>query len=205
MDDPSREDLDERIDELEAAVADLREELRPRRRVPRSPRPSELLRFTDEYAIPAAIAALEANVRALELLRAGIRASDPDRAAEETSRAVSDRASGVGRASLDRLDRALAEVESAVEGSGLPRDREASELLRDARRLNEEIRDAIEAGGAPRTRRADRDGAIRIEVTEEGDTDEPAGSDEAADEVEAELETVKDEVAAESEGQETEE
>ena len=211
MSDRPRDDVDDRIAELEAAVADLREELRSRRGpggAPRPPRPREFLRFTDDYAIPAAIAALEANVRALELLQAGIRASDPERTGDEKGRERSDRASGVGRSSLDRLDRALAEVESAIEGSGLPRDREAGELLRDARRLNDEIREAVEAGGSRQPEGSGRDGAVRIEVREEGSAEEGPdadGSDDAAAEVEAELETVKDEVASEAERDETEE
>lgn len=204
MDDSTRDDLDDRLDELEAAVADLREELRPARGVPRPPRPREVLRFTDEYAIPAAIAALEANVRALELLRAGIRSSDPERAADEAGREVRDRASGVGRASLERLDRALEEVESAIEGSGLPRNREARDLLVDARRLDEEVRDVLEAGEARRAQGQDRGGAVRIEVEAEGSADEASDvdadePDDAAAEVEAELETVRDEVASEGE------
>jgi len=202
MDDPSRDDLDDRLDAIEAAVADLRDELRPRRGVPRSARPRELLRFTDEYAIPAAIAALEANVRALELLRAGIRASDPEPSADDAGRGADDLASEVGRAPLERLDRALDEVESAIEDSGMPGNREARRLLTDARRLDEEVRGMLEAGGSGRRAGSDRGEAVRIEVREEGGGDQGTDADESDDvaaEVEAELETVKDEVAGEGE------
>lgn len=213
MSDRPRRELDERLEELEATVADLREELEGRRGpmgVPSPPRPREFLRFADEYAIPAAISALEANVRALEMLQAGIRASDPERAVDETGRAVRDRASGVGRASLERLDRALAEVEAALEGSGTPRNREASDLLADARELNEEIRGMIDSRGPTRSAGADRSEAVRIEVRDEseadgdevdggdGDEETAAGATEA--EVEAELEAVREEVESEGDG-----
>ena len=200
MSDRSRRELEERIDELEATLEELRAELGPRRGpvgLPRPPRPREVLRFADEYAIPAAVAALEANVRALELLQAGIRASDPERAADEAGRAVRDRGSTIGRASLDRLDRALTELESAIEDSGMPGDREARDLLTDARRLNDEIRERVEAGGRPTTADVGRGDAIRIEVEAEGEADE--GRDVDA-EVESELETVREEVEAERGG-----
>lgn len=176
MSDRPRDDLDDRLDELEATLESLRAELGPKRSpmgLPRPPRPTQVLRFADEYAIPAAIATLEANVRALELLQAGIRATDTARSADEAGRAVRERASGAGRASLERLDRALTDLESALEGSGMPRNREARDLLDDARRLNDEVRDRLQAGETGRER-----GAVRIDV-------------------ESELQSVKDEVGAE--------
>jgi hypothetical protein len=206
MSDRSRRELEDRIDELEATLEDLRREVGPRRGptgLPRPPSPRGVLRFTDEYAIPAAIAALEANVRALELLQAGIRATDRERAVDGTGRAIGGRAADVGRASLDRLDVALADLESALEGSGMPRNRQARDLLGDARRLNEEIREMVETGEAPAGRgwgrggQAERSGAIRIEVEEE----DAGGRSErsVAEEVETELETVREEVEAEGE------
>lgn len=217
MSDPdrSRRELEARIDELEGTLEELRDELGPRRGpggLPRPPSPREVLRFTDEYAIPAAVAALEANVRALELLQAGIRATDTRRAADETGRALSERASGVGRASLDRLDRALSELESALEGPGMPQNRQARDLLGDARRLNEEIRDRVELAGPAADRgsgpgtgtgrdggtdhgRTDR-GAVRIDVESEGDAGREAERS-VDEEVESELETVWEEVESE--------
>lgn len=176
MSDRRREDLVHRIDELEETLEALRAEIEPRRGpmgVPRPPRPRELLRFTDEYAIPAAIGVLEANVRALELLRTGIRVSDPERAADEAGRAVRDRASSVRRTTVEQLDNALTELERAMEGSGLPRNREARDLLTEARRLNREIGDRV----ADSERRDDED-AVRIDV-------------------ESELDSIRDEVADE--------
>ena len=181
MSDRPPDDLEDRIDELEATLEALRDELGPRRGpmgLPRPPGPRRLLRFSDEYAIPAAIAAMEANIRALELLQAGIRATDPGRTADEAGRVFRDRASDAGRASLEQLDRALSELEAAIEGSGLPANREASELLADARRLNEEIRDRVEAGEA-----MGRSGAVRIDVESELDSiREEVSDEETADE-----------------------
>lgn len=199
MPDRSRRELEERIDELEATLEDLRDEIGPRRGpmgLPRPPSPRDVLRFTDDYAIPAAIAALEANVRALELLQAGIRATDTERAVDETGRAVRDRASGVGRASLDRLDRALSDLESALEGPGMPRNSEARDLLTDARRLNEEIRDRVQTGERPVDRGTDRGGAVRIDVESESETGERRRRS-VEEEVESELETVREEVESE--------
>lgn len=168
MADPRRDDLTDRLDELEETLSTLRDELEsPRgRRLPRRPpSPRELLRFTDEYAIPTAIAMLEANVRALELLQASIRATDPDHAADAATTAVRDGMSGVSGATLDRLDRALAEIESSLAGGGTPRNPEARELVAEARRLNDEIADRLTATGT-----ADREEAVRIDVESELDS-----------------------------------
>lgn len=182
MSDTRPDDLADRLDDLEATLSDLRAQLEsPRRRgLPRRPpSPRELLRFTDEYAIPTAIAMLEANVRALELLRAGIRATDPDHAADTATSAVRDGVTGVSRATLDRLDRGLAELESSLSGGGTPRNPEARELVAEARRLNDEIADRLAAGGAPgreESVRIDVDSeleSIREEVSEEDDDAAP--------------------------------
>ena len=178
MPDRAGDDLSARMDELEATLSALREELEPPRGplgLPRPPRPREVLRFTDEYAIPTAVAALEANIRALELLQAGIRATDPERAAGEAGRAVRDRAADVGGATLGRLDRALADLESALAGTAGAQNPEARRLLAEARELNEEIRDRVDADDAAATE------AVRIDVEEEleaireevGEVDEP--------------------------------
>lgn len=179
MSDPPRDDLNDLIDEFEETLSSLRAELESprRRRGPRPPAPGELLRLADEYAIPAAIAALEANIRALELLQAGIRAGDPDRAADAATSAVRDGMSGAGRATLERLDRALAELETSMEGSAMPRNPEARELLSEARRLNAEIADRLSAEAG-----TDREDAVRIEVESELASIREEVSEEDADE-----------------------
>ena len=183
MPDRPGDDLSARIDELEATLSALREELEPARGpmgLPRPPRPRELLRFADEYAIPAAVAALQANIRALELLQAGIRATDPERAAGEAGRAVRDRATDLGGATIERIDRALADLEEALSGPAGARNPEARRLLTEARSLNEEIRDRVdasetEAEAAVRIDVEEELAAIREEVGEAGEPTEPEG------------------------------
>lgn len=184
MTDRARDDLEDRIDELEATLEALRAELGPERGpmgLPRPPRPREFLRFTDEYAIPAAVAAMRANIRALELVQAGIRATDAERAAGDAGRAVRDRATEAGSATLDRLDGALSDLESAMEGRGTPANPEARALLSEARRLNDEIRDRVAVES-----RAGESEAVRIDV-------------------ESELESIREEVGAEDAEAEDEE
>jgi hypothetical protein len=188
-----REELAATADELASVLADLRTELdRQRERrdppeppqgplgLPRPPSPREVLAFADEVAIPAAIAVLEANVRVLEALQRGIRMAETgDRARTEGERAA-DRATAAGRETLSRLEGALADLQRAVEGGGLPENETARELLADARRLRDEVEANIEAAESPASETADA-----------------AASDEDADDavdvdVEGELETLKD-------------
>jgi hypothetical protein len=180
MSQPDR-DLETAIDDLTATLRDLRSEVgRPPRPPRRPPSPREFLRFTEQQAIPAAIAVLEANIRALELLAAAIRLAD-GRVPES---ALPDRAREASRVTLDRLDAALADLQRAIEG-GDPSNPEARRLLDQARDLRAEIDERIrEAGSSP--------------DTPDGPTIIPVGSDEddPADEVdvESELDTIRDEI-----------
>lgn len=138
---PSDPDLADLAEELSSTLRELRRELGPDRGplgLPRPPSPREVLRFTESYAIPTTIAVLEANIRALELLAAVIRAIEGS--ASEADRAQ-DRAESVSRATLDRLDDALADLQSAIEGR--PTSPEARTLLDDARDLRAEIEDRL--------------------------------------------------------------
>jgi len=206
-------------------VRDLRDELAQPPEgplgLPRPPTPREVLSFTGEYAIPTAIAVLEANIRALEALEQVIRVLDPERSVvrEEGGRLES-RAADASRATLDRLESALEDVETTIRENDLPRDDEARDILDDARRINREIRDRIgrERTAADeareRTREIDRErdvdrdrtdetgddlsGATTIELTDESDDadDETAtgDGDEVQVDVEAELRSIKDEM-----------
>ncbi|WP_135830425.1 DUF7547 family protein [Halorussus halobius] len=144
------EDLDERVAELESHVRELRDELgRPPEGpagLPRPPTPREVLSFTGEYAIPTAIAVLEANVRALKALQRVVTALDPERSAvgQERDRLES-RAADASRATLDRLESALEDVETTIRENDLPREEEARSILDDARRVNREIRDRVDS------------------------------------------------------------
>lgn len=159
-----RDDLEARVDELETTLREFRRELRPRRGpfgLPRPPRPGEFLRFTEQYALPTAIAMLEAQLRALEALRAVLRAMDRGRAASESASRTRERAESLGRETLNALDRALEDLQDAVETGGLPDSPEARDLLSDAQQLTDEIESELRE--ARDTGRRDRD----VEAVEE--------------------------------------
>lgn len=165
-------DLESLVAELTTTLRELQSEAREResRGPVRPPTPRELLRFTDEVGIPAAILVLEANIRALELLRRTIRLAGgrpPRGSADSGATATGERVEELGRATLERVDGALADLQAAIEGR--PEDGEARDLLRDARELRAEI-DA------------------RLEEAPDGD----GGGTEV--DVEAELDSIRDEV-----------
>lgn len=153
MDDRER-DLADATAELTETLDALREELRKPPEgplgLPRPPKPSELLRFTEQYTIPTVIALLETSIRALELLAAALRVADgrpldgvgrPGRAEggslDAVGRAGRDRLAETSRETLRRLDDALAELQSAAAGE--PSNPELRELLGEARDLRAEV------------------------------------------------------------------
>ncbi|MFC5969727.1 hypothetical protein ACFPYI_00135 [Halomarina salina] len=141
----------------------------PRRRRERSgpqiPRPGTFLKFTEEYTIPALIAFLEANVRALELLQGLLRLLRGGEVSES-------HVESVGRRTLGQVDGLLSDVQGALEGQ--PSNPEARDLLDEARSLRGEIDDRI-AGGAIR-REGERGGR-----TSGRDDDRPTGNDRRSD------------------------
>ncbi|MES3517995.1 MAG: hypothetical protein PPP58_10055 [Natronomonas sp.] len=186
MDDPD-EEFARDIEELRTVLEDLQQELEsppepPRGPlgVPRPPTPGEFLRFTEEYAIPAAIAGLEAAIRALELLAGLIRLADGRPPRSERRERVAD----LGQRSLDAVDDALADIGSAIEG-GEPSNPEARRLLEQARELREEVNErlAAEADGSKAVSEADDRRTDGTETT----TDEEA----TEIDVEAELDDIR--------------
>jgi len=178
------DDLEQRVSDLEDSLRDLRREVeRPPRGLlglPRPPTPGELARAADEHAIPAAIASLEASIHALELLRLGLRAGNRrGRRRERGGGSRSETAERVGRAALDRLDRALDDAIDALEGE--PADPESKEVLDEAKRLREEIAERVEEATA-----GDASGETGAE-SETDDEDEGPRVD-----VDAELQSIKD-------------
>jgi hypothetical protein len=188
---------------------------------PQPPAPRELLRFTEQYTIPTLIALLESGVRSLELLRATLRLLD-GRGIEDASPATRERVESAGRTTLDRVDRVLSDLGSAVEG-GEPSDPTARDLLADARALREEIERQIrevEDDDRERTRERDWDGTARrtsgrapaagreIPVRSATDRSDEARTDEGEEEgdgdvpvdVDAELESIRRDVKGEAGG-----
>lgn len=216
------EDLTVLVTDLEDTLRQLRTEVgerdrvssRPRSRpdgpaLPRPPSPREVLRFTETYTIPTAVAFLEAAIRGLELLGGAIRLLDgrdprtPGRTGDggsvltDVSAAAGERAAASGREALARVDDALAELQRTYEGE--PTDPTARRLLADARELRGEIDDRLSAMERSGTAdRDDRDGvngadrgptvdvdaelaSLREQAGRDEDTDEPEDDDSAAD------------------------
>jgi hypothetical protein len=216
-----RDDLEERVEELEGTLRELRDEMRQPPRgpmgLPRPPTPREVLRFTGEYGIPTAIAVLEANLRALEMLQRILRYVDPAvDATTETGDELGSRAQRVSRATLDRLETSLTDLEEAMSEGNLPRESAARNILEEARRLNDDIRDELSAGreraDAARESSADVDAesagdgrtdgdlgddAVDIAVSDEsdaGESDDAGEEDRPEVDVDAELESIRDQL-----------
>jgi hypothetical protein len=177
-------DLEQTLTELQSAIED---DARPRRR---PPTPGELLRFTEEYTLPTAIALLEATVKSLELLRAVLRLAGP-RPTEDRLRERLESGRGPETAAFRE---ALTDLRDALTGTDLPENSAAGSILTDARELTEEIDDRLDEASADREReRPDEPSGVAIEVEE----------DDAVD-VDAELESIKEsmrETGDESEGE----
>jgi len=189
---------------------------------PSPPRPFEVVRFTEQYTIPAIISVLEASIRSLELLRGALRLADGRPEATERER-------GSGRDD-ERAERALGAVDGLLDDlqrtvEGRPVEPEARDLLTDAQSLREEIGDRIAGGPGPATseggrgtdagaatdRTDGRDGAVRIAVSEgddgdrsgtnegrpDGRDDERTDEERTAVDVEAELDAIRREVRGE--------
>lgn len=202
MSDSTDEELATDVEQLADVLSELREQLRPRRGplgLPAPPTPGELLRFTDEQAIPFAIAVLEANVRALELLQGAIRLVQSGREADAEARRARDRAASLSRRSLERLEGVLSDLEENLSDGELPRQAEAREVLSEARRLRDEVEEALaeRADGPPDgpSGAGSEPGEFGGTGHDDGPTFDGAGDGEQVDvDVEGELRTIKEEL-----------
>ena len=186
---PTDEQLAARLSELEDAVAELRDRsMRPRRGLfglPRPPTPREFVELTDRYGIPATIAFLEANIRALEALQATLRVARGSDDARDRASEARERTAELGAKTLDALDAALEELKDAYREGALPSDPESRSILQEAQRLTEEIRDDLRATTDTRSRRT-RNESTRTRGEATGDPRvDPS-------EVETELEMLRD-------------
>lgn len=200
-------DLGTLVTDLERTLRDLqgvlgRDEDRTRKRegspFPRPPSPRALLRFTEEYTIPATVALLEAAIRGLELLGGAIRLLDgrdarrprEDRRGRDAGDVLADasavageRAARGGRQALSRVDEALAHLQRTYEGE--PADPAARRLLADARDLRAEIDDRLSA-----VERASSERASAPRPDPDRDAEPPARGPQV--DVDAELESLKE-------------
>ena len=179
----SEEDVTALLTELVGTLQELQTEVEPRteRGRPRPPTPEELLRFTSDVTIPAAILVLKTNIEALKLLRRALRLAE-GRPATASSGGVQERATQLSRATLARLDDALSDLQGAVEGR--PPDAEARELLTEARDLRESLAEQLAESQAH-----NGDGLDAVEST-----DVPV-------DVDAELRSIKDDIDDPSDGE----
>lgn len=127
--------------DIEAAV----EPPGPRRLV-RPPTPRGLVEFTSEVGIPAAILVLRTNIATLELLQRSLRMMGDHEPQDGGESPVRDRAAGLTAASLSRLDDALADLQTALQGQSL--DQSPDDVLEEARRRTEELEAQLQATGA---------------------------------------------------------
>lgn len=133
-----------------------------------------LLRFTEQYTIPAIVSILEANVRLLELLAGAIRLAD-GRLDETTVPGPGPRSGDrAATAALDAIDRALTDLSEAA--AGTPTDPEARRLLDRARELRDEAHERVEARSRATSDRGSGEDRLRRvrggrERTREGETE----------------------------------
>lgn len=154
------DELAERVANLEDALRELQGDLQEEQSgVPHPPRPSELLRLTDQHAIPIAIAFLEAHIHALKLLQGVIRAAG---VSDSTTRA-NGQVERVSRAAANRLDAIVSDLRSTP----LPDNDEARELLDQAQSLRDELEERTETAQDVTDESATSD--IGIDVDEELD------------------------------------
>lgn len=206
-------DRDDELADLLGELADTLRRLeaevgpdRPRRGpfgLPPPPSPRDVMRFTGEYAIPTAIAVLEVNVRILELVGAALRAGATAEESRQRRGEVADRLRGE---TVSQLERALAEIQRAVEEGNLPQTPEVREIVEEARRLNADIREYVREADetVEDERQAERRVERRPERWSERGTSIPIdGGDEGEDaedggveiDVEEELESIKEGMA----------
>ena len=219
-----RDEFEQRLDELESTLTELRRELRAERRrtPPKPPSLSELLRFTEQYTIPTLIALLEATIQSLELLRRTLRLADPERAVREESQTARRRLDSVGAEASGQLAGVLAELRTALSEADLPENPESRRLIDDTQELTSEIerrlRDAEQSVRDQQNRQRrdrtedrqsttqhqnqnpDRDRGVMIDVTDAAESSPDDTEAESTDDdgpqvdVESELESIKDEL-----------
>lgn len=170
----SETELTRVLSELTRSVEQLQSELEPSGGPPRPPTPRQLARFTSEVTIPAIVLVLETNVRALKLVQRALRIANGREPSSGAGGATRERAVKLGEATLSRLDDALADLGDALEGR--PPDDEARRLLDQIRDIESEVESQLAA--------ADTDVSV----------DDSARSGGVDIDVDAELQSLKDDI-----------
>ncbi len=208
------EDLTTTLQEVQRELERRQERERRDRRglfgLPRPPSGRELLRFADEFAIPAAITILEANVTLLKQFRRAIRTAEGGREARDRTRAAGEEAVDVGQDLLERVGDGLRDLRAAIEGDTVPEDAAGRELLAEVRDLQAEIEDRVDDAerrrdrsrrrreaadrGESRSRGRQRDGRERTngDARAGGDDRDASDDEDARIDVDAELESLRD-------------
>ncbi|MFP4626722.1 MAG: hypothetical protein ACLFNI_09055 [Natronomonas sp.] len=204
--DEEDDELAAAAEELAATLDELSGELRGAPRgplgLPRPPTPTEVLRFAEGYAIPTIVAILEANIRVLDMLARVLRVAD-GRPLDGSGRDGIERAS---RTTLQKLDGALSDLQTAIEG-GEPSNPDVARLLDEARSLREEIDDRLpEATAEPSTMDGTKDRSTHGSASDEDTDGEAAVASDEDDgikiDVDAELESIKQNVSDSPDGDE---
>lgn len=208
-DSPRDQELARLAEELSTTLSSLQDELETERDpprgpfgLPRPPTPRELLDFTDEFAIPTAIAVLEANIRLLEALQGVIRLARTGQEVGERGRETRARTEELSRGALDRLDDVLVDLQDAL--SGRPENPEARTLLDDARTLRGEIDDRLSEADQHSNERDDqRFERERRPPEGNGESSSARDSDEkgVTVDVDAELDSIRDAVEDNEDGE----
>lgn len=205
--------IKELTETLEALRTDLEQGRTPPRPRFRPPTPEELATFGDEVAIPATIGVLKLNIKALETLQRTLKARRRSQTLRDDADAVASRtrqhSSAIRETTLSHLDFALEELQNAVSGGSLEADERTRDLLEDARRLRSEVDRRLHNYSETTEGGESTDEAYRIEISTEDvdssarDTGESASenpNDSGVDvDVDAELETLKEQYASENE------
>ncbi len=178
---PDPDELAERVADLEVALREIQTELQDEQvsRGPRLPSPRDILRVTDQHAIPGIIALLEAHIHALRILQRTIRMIDGGQVASDQSREVStslQRATNSLSEQLDRLVQDLDRARTTTDRSGL------ESLIDEAR----EIRNELAAVSSPESPDETTDASAEPDPDE---TDDSPSID-----VEEELRSIRSEV-----------
>ncbi|SDZ84542.1 hypothetical protein SAMN04488065_0735 [Haloplanus vescus] len=191
------EDLADLLAELERTLTDLRAAVDDDvRRQRRPPTPREMLRLTEEYTLPTIIALLEATVQSLELLRAVLRLSDPERTGERLRDQLSTRERGPTDATLRA---AVTDLRDALTGADLPEDSAASSVVADARELTatieERLREMEDERAADDATEAESRG---VDIDVDSDIDDIDDSEADDSDIDAELESIRESVEDEN-------